>query len=421
MSILSKINIKSPLIPLCLLILIDHMGFGILYPILVPIFMDPTGGILGLGATEAAKSFWYSITLSVFPVCVFFCAAMVGDFSDQFGRKRVLVVCLLIATVAYALSAIAVDTASLGLLLLSRVFAGFSAGSMPIAQAAAIDLSDEKSKAANLGLVILMASTGFLLGPLVSAFFTNTSIVSWFSYSTPLYVASVLALLNLFMLLGCFQETFLPKKRAKIDIGRLLGLLVIPFKTDKIRFLASIFLLMQLGWSFYFQFISIFLLKKHAFTGQEIGYFMALMGVGFVTGSCWVLRIITRYFSDPQVGLLSLSVATFGSFLTICDIHPVFTWFTAFLLGMSMSVAYSILVKLFSSIVSEDKQGWIMGVSEAIASMAWATTPLVAGYLESVELSIPLSLGTSLLLFSAILLRFWKPSDQKYGLEEDFA
>lgn len=404
-----SLNFKNPFVSLSLLILIDHMGFGILYPILVPIFMDSGGGILGVGASEASKSLWYSITLSIFPICVFLSAASVGDFSDQFGRKKVLVLCLFVASIAYALSAIAVDFQNLPLLLLSRVLAGLAAGSMPIAQAAAIDLSTEENKAANLGVIIFMASFGFLLGPLVGAFFTNNAIASWFSYSTPLYFASIMALLNLWML-KFFNETFIPKKRASVSVIRMLNLLVVPFRMESIRFLACVYLLMQLGWSFYFQFISIFLLKKHAFSAQHIGYFMAVIGIGFAVGSCWVLRIITRYFKDPMVGLLSLSLATLGSFLTLCNLHFVFIWLTAFLLGVSMSVAYSIMVKLFSSLVSKEKQGWIMGVTEAIASVAWATTPLVATYLERFDLSVPITMATLLYLSSVLLLRYWKPA-----------
>ncbi len=408
---------SGPLLSLCLLILIDHMGFGILYPVLVPIFMDPDSGILGPAMSESTKNLWFSITLSVFPICVFFSAASAGDLSDQFGRKKILIFCLLIAAVGYALSAVAVDLRNLPLLLLSRVLAGLSAGSMPIAQAAAIDLSTEDSKASNLGIIILMASFGFLLGPLVGAFFTNPHIVSWFSYSTPLYFASFMALVNLWML-RFFKETFVPKQRAPLSVKRMFKLLTVPFCLENIRSLACIFLFMQLGWSFYFQFISIFLLKKHAFNAQHIGYFMSLIGVGFAFGSCVVLRIITKYFSDTTVALIALSFATLGGILTTSTLSSSGIWFIALLLGISMSVAYSIIVKLFSSLVSREKQGWIMGVSEAIASVAWATTPLIAGYVGQFSVSIPIMLATVLFLGSFLLLQFWKPSNIIFDVEE---
>ena len=291
------------------------------------------------------------------------------------GRKKVLLVCLFGAALGYALSGVAVDLKYVPLLIVSRALAGLTAGSMPIAQAAMIDISTPETKAGNIGLVILAASFGFLFGPLAGGFFANSNIISWFSYSTPLYFASILALGNMW-LLKHFKETFIPKNRVSINLKQSLDFLIAPFKTPNIRFLSFVYLLMQLGWSFYFQFIAVYLLKKHNFSSQDIALFMSLMGIGFALGSCWVLRFISKYLQDQIAALLTLSIATLCVFATVYDIHTNVAWVAAFLLGITMAAAYSILIKLFSSAVSEEKQGWIMGVSEAIVAVAWAITPL---------------------------------------------
>jgi len=403
---LSSFSFKSPLVPLYLLILIDHMGFGIFYPILVPIFMD-NNGILGLEATGSLRSFWYSVTLSVFPMAVFFGATLLGDLSDRIGRKKVLALCLGAAALAYALSGLAIDLRSLSLLLFSRIVAGIAAGSMPIAQAAVLDMSSEQEKIANLGLVILAASFGFLLGPLVGGLFANPKIVSWFNYSTPLYFSSILAVANL-LTLKLLKETFVPQRQAPFKFSQSLALMITPFCIKNLRFLAVIYLFMQLGWSFYFQFISIFLLKKHHFTAQDISLFMSLMGTGFAIGSCFVLRMVSHYFQEKTIALGSLTLLTLCVLATVIDIHPTIAWISTFFLGITMAIAYSIIIKLFSNLVSEERQGWIMGACEAISAIAWTITPLAASYLENVALSIPLSLATLLLLISAFMIKYWK-------------
>ncbi len=402
-----KIYLGNPLLPLYMLILLDHMGLGIIFPILVPIFMD-SNGILGPEAPDLLKSFWYSATLSIFPIAMFFGATVLGGLSDQLGRKKVLMICLLGAAVGYALSGLAVDTNNLYLLIFSRGLAGLTAGSMPIAQAAVIDISDDKNKAGNIGLVILAASFGFLFGPLVGGFFANTKIVSWFSYSTPLYFSSLMAVINL-VLLRLFQETFIPKKVVSVSLKQSLSFIVDPFRTKSIRFLASIYLLMQLGWSFYFQFIAVYLLKKYDFTSQHIALFMSLMGFGFALGSGWIPRLIAQYLRDNLAALGCLAIATLSILATVSDIHISIAWFASFALGVTMAAAYSIMIKLFSNSVSEEKQGWIMGVSEAIVAVTWAITPLLSSYLENVAISIPLVFSMGLLLISTIMLIYWKP------------
>lgn len=423
-----RINLRNPLIPLSLLILIDHIGFGILFPILVPVFMEGNG-ILGPETPEFMKSLWYNVTLSVFPVALFFGATLLGSLSDQLGRKKVLIFCLLGAILSYFLAGVAIDLKLVPLLILSRFLAGLTAGSMPIAQAAIIDISNEKDRSANLGIIILAASLGFLLGPMIGGFFSDGSIalsmadflgasfgnfvaknglVSWFNFSTPFFVASLLALINLCFLIFFFKDTYIPKKQKKFNWMESLELTVAPFKTKNIRFLSLIFLLIQFGWGFYFQFVSVFLLKRYQYSSQGISIFMTLMGVGFAFGSCWALRILTKYFEERKVAIGALMVIIPSSLITVCGFHPHLNWLAAFLMGTCMAIVYSLMVTFYSKTVSEDKQGWVMGVSEAVISIAFAITPLASIYLENWDLALPLQLAAIMLTLGTFLFLFWK-------------
>lgn len=401
------LNFKSPLIPLCLLILIDHIGYGILYPILVPLFMD-SNGILGPDAPEYLKSLLYNVTLSIFPITLFFGATFLGSLSDQFGRKKVLLICIVGAVFSYLLAGLAVDLNHVPLLIFSRFIAGLTAGSMPIAQAAIIDISEEENRSVNLGYVILAASLGFLVGPLIGGFFANPNWVSWFRYSTPFYVAAVLAFVNVCFLLGYFQESHVAKQKATFRWSECIELSLAPFKFKEIRFLSLIFFLVQLGWGFYFQFVSVYLLKRFNFSSQDIGFFMTIMGIGFAIGSCWALRILTKFFKEITVAIVALCVTALACFLTLIDFQVNFYWLPAFLMGVSMAVVYSLMVKFYSQTVSEDKQGWIMGVSEAVISVAFAVTPLISSYLENINLGLPIQCAFVLLGLGSFLLIFWK-------------
>jgi DHA1 family tetracycline resistance protein-like MFS transporter len=127
--------------PLFLVLFIDGMGLGLLFPILNALIMDPSGGILAHSVSVDARNFIFGGIISIFMLCWFFGAAYLGDLSDQVGRKKSLLICLLGAFLGYLLSAIAVICGSFSLLIIGRIIAGFTSGSQPIAQAAIIDIS----------------------------------------------------------------------------------------------------------------------------------------------------------------------------------------------------------------------------------------------------------------------------------------
>lgn len=410
-------TLKSPFVPLFLLVLVDHIGHGIFFPILVPVFMD-SDGILGPNVSSFMQSFWYNLTLSIFPIMLYFGATLMGGLSDRFGRKKILVICLMGASLSYFLAGLAIITKNLPLLIISRAMAGLTSGTMPIAQAAVVDLSSEKNSAQNLGLLIFAASLGFLVGPLLSGICSDSSIVSWFSYSTPFFIASLLGLLNLVSLLLVFKETYIPSTAHSFSLKKLLEFAVAPFIVKKIRFLSIIFLLLQLGWSFYFQFIAIFLLKKYQYGSQDISLSLSMMGIGFALGSTWLLRILAKYVSDKVAAIGTLMLATLCIFCTTLGFEQFYNWIFLFLIGATMATLYSLMIKFYSMTVSREEQGWVMGVSEAMVAIAWGTTPLLSTYLENWSLLLPLQVSTGLLILTILLLQMWTFPKHKKGISE---
>lgn len=132
--------------PLLLLIFIDSMGLGLVFPITNTLIMDPHSHFLAANVSLHTRSMLFGTIIGIFMLCWFFGASFLGDLSDNIGRKKSLMICLIGATLGYALSGIGVAVDSVALLLIGRIVAGFTSGSQAIAQAAVIDLSTpEKS------------------------------------------------------------------------------------------------------------------------------------------------------------------------------------------------------------------------------------------------------------------------------------
>src|SRR5262249_44495057 len=149
----------------------------------------------------------------IYMFCWFFGAALLGDYSDQVGRKKALMICLIGAFLSYLLSAFAVETQSLALLLVGRIVAGITAGSQSIAQAAIVDMSSPEHKARNLGTMLFAISLGFVFGPLAGGVLSDHSLLPIFTYAMPFYFAAGISFINAVLLFFLFKETFVQTQK----------------------------------------------------------------------------------------------------------------------------------------------------------------------------------------------------------------
>ena len=122
--------------PCLLAITVDSLGFGLVYPILTMMFGGTHRTLLGPGVSAAEADFLFGLGYMLYPAGMFFGASMLGDLSDRFGRKPVLLICMGGLSIATAMMAGGIALRSVSLLLFGRFLSGLMAGSQPIAQAA---------------------------------------------------------------------------------------------------------------------------------------------------------------------------------------------------------------------------------------------------------------------------------------------
>lgn len=394
--------------PLFLVLFIDSMGLGLVIPLLNDILINPASNFLPAATSVNLRNFLFGSTIGIFMLSWFFGASFLGDLSDQIGRKKSLMICLLGAFLGYALSALGVLFQSFTWLVIGRVIAGFTGGSQAIAQAAIVDLSTPEHKARNLGLILFAMSIGFIFGPLIGGLLSNHDLHPSFNYAMPFYFAAAIALLNALFLQIFFKETFYKAGPISVKIHRAIEIFASGFRHKPIRGLSITFLIMVFGWSGFYSFISMFLTKKFGFGATDLAWYMAVMGVGFGIGTGILVEFFTRRFSLFNTVIGGLIITIIAVLITTYTAKTFWIWLCVIPIGAAMALVYSVLLTIFSNQVDADSQGWAMGITGAIMAFAFGINGLMIGLLADFSPAIPLLITVASLAITALLLQIEK-------------
>lgn len=398
--------------PLLLVLFIDGMGLGLVFPILNDLIFSPTSNFLSTdNFSTVSYNVLYGVIIGIFMLCWFFGAAILGDLSDQIGRKKSLLICLVGAFLSYMLSAYAVMVHSLTYLIVGRVIAGFTSGSQPIAQAAIIDMSNPDEKTQNIGYILLAISLGFIFGPLFGGLLSNSNIISWFNFATPFYFAAAISFVNIIILEIFFHETFIPRHKVIIKPHRAIEIFISAFTHERIRNLSILFFIYIFGWSSFYSFISLYLLKYFNFDATDVGIYMALMGVGFGIGNGYLANFVSRLY-PLQDCFRYFTVLTVLCILVLLLIPKILTHYILIIpLTTAIATSYPCILTLFSDQVDEESQGWVMGITGAIMAFVWAINGVLVGVLAAFDAAYPLYVSAIFLLLSAVLTaKLYQPS-----------
>src|SRR5262249_49869589 len=150
---------------------------------------------------------------SIYDICQFIVAPGLGVLSDRFGRRPVLLVCLLGSAIGYLLLGFG---GALWVLFLGRAIDGLTGANNHVISAYLTGLIPPDQRGKYFGMVGALASVSVVIGPAVGG------LIAQFGYEVPFYLAAVVGFANL--LIGLlFMPESLPQERRipQINVARL--------------------------------------------------------------------------------------------------------------------------------------------------------------------------------------------------------
>ncbi|MCI0920797.1 TCR/Tet family MFS transporter [Sphingobacterium rhinopitheci] len=344
-------------------VVIDVIGLGIIIPVMPKLIQELTGGDL----SEASRYggwlvFTYAITQFVF-------ASVLGNLSDKYGRRPVLLISLIGFSLNYLLMGIA---PTIAWLFVGRFIAGITGASYTVAAAYIADISTPEKKAQNFGLLGAAFGLGFIIGPVLGG------LLGHFGARVPFYAAGVLCFVN--FLYGYFivPESLKPELRRPFEwksanpIGAFIHIKSHPIILPLI---ACIFLInmashsVQSTWSYY-------TLEKFGWDEKMVGLSLGFIGTLLMIVQAGLIRVII-----PKIGTGKAIIAGIVIYMIT---FPLYGLATASWMLYAISVPYVLagitgpaLQSHISNLVPQDEQGRIQGGITSVISLTAILGPII--------------------------------------------
>ena len=357
-------NVHRPaLIFILITVMLDAMGIGLIMPVMPDLIVEVQGGSL------ANAALWGGILSTVFAVMQFLFGPLIGNLSDRFGRRPVLLISLVVMTVDYLVMAVA---GSMALLLVGRVVGGIATATSGTASAYVADISAPKDKAANFGLIGAAFGIGFVLGPLIGG------LLGGYGTRAPFYAAAALSALNAVFGYVVLRETVTDRIRRPFYWRRAnpLGALRHLGKLPGIRPLLVMYFLYQVAFHVYPSVWSFFTQERFGWGPGTIGLSLALFGIMMALVQGVLIRFVLRWLGERNTVVYGHVFDVFAfaalAFVTSGALALVLTPLAA--LGAVITPA---LQAMMSKMVGDDQQGELQGILTSIYALAMIVSPLM--------------------------------------------
>jgi len=354
---------KHALAFIFLTVLIDTIGFGIILPVMPQLIVELTG------ETVARATLIAGGLLTTYAILQFACGPIMGNLSDRFGRRPVLLASLAAFSLDYLLMGFA---PTIGWLFLGRALAGIAGAVYSPAMAYIADVSPPDKRAQSFGLMGAAFGLGFIIGPAIGG------LLGELGPRAPFFAAAALAALNFLYGLIVLPESLPKENRRKFEWARAnaLGALLSLRRYPTVIAIAGAVFLWQLAHQVYPSTWAFFAKIRFEWTEAAIGASLAFVGVlmaftqGYLTG-----KIVPR-IGEYRAVILGITV---GAIQMLMLAFATTAWFayTAFVVGALQGLAYPAMNAIMSKQIPADQQGELQGGVASMMSLSMIVGPFV--------------------------------------------
>ena len=380
---------------LFLIVFSNLLGFGIIIPLL-PYYAENFGANPNEVTLLMAS---YSLMQLIF-------SPILGRISDIYGRKKILILCLIGSAISYFLLYFAT---SFGLVLFARSIAGLFASTTAIANAYVTETTSSANRSKGMGLIGAAFGLGLVFGPVIGGYFGGGDIDN-INYKMPFIFAIIVAIISFVLAHFILIE---PKKRNKqfISINFLDSFkdLINLFKIPALLFLITVSFLVTFSFAGFETTFALWTERAMSWASKQTGFaftFTALLAA-LVQGV--FIGKLTKSFGEIKLLITSCFLMLIGLFFITLSIQNLFyLTFSLGILGISVGLGNPSLNSLLSKNLNKNIIGTSFGVVQSVGSLARILSPLAMGNLfYFFGMNSPYNFGTFLMFISLLIFFYY--------------
>lgn len=344
------------------IVLIDMLGFGIVIPVLPGLIMHLAHVPIGTAASYAG---WLG---AGYAAMQFLCAPIIGNLSDRFGRRPVLLAAIFALGIDYLIQAAA---PVFWWLVIGRIIAGITGASFSAAYAYIADVTPPERRAASFGMMGMAFGIGFVVGPALGG------IVGSFGPRLPFYLAAALALGNFLFGLVFLRESLPVENRRPFDWRRanaFAALRALRGQSGTVLWFVAALGTWQLAHIVYPAIWTYMAIAAYGFSTRDVGLALALVGFSSALVQGFGMRLILPRLGERRaviVGITGLICAAIG----YCLAHNAWQVYLAIVVGAAQGLVQPSISGLNSRAVDARSQGELQGAVQSISSLAQIVGP----------------------------------------------
>ena len=348
---------------------IDSLGIGIIIPVAPTLIME----LSGLPLAEAAPIAGW-LTLS-YALMQFVFSPILGNLSDKYGRKPILLASLAALAIDYVLIGLA---PTLAWLFVGRIIAGIAGATFATANAVVADIIPPEKRAKYFGFNGAAWGMGFVIGPVIGG------LLGQYGPRVPFFAAAAFTAVNFLIALAVMRETLPPAARREFSARRAnaLGALRAMRRIPGAMRVLFVLLMYQIGHDTLPSTWVWVTMAKFGWTERDIGLSLAVLGFGTIIVQGGLVGLFTQRIGEHRTALLGLGCGAVG-FVGYAFATTPAMLFASVPLGCLTGLTMPALRAILSRATPANAQGELQGAIAGIVSFTAVVIPFTMTHLFS--------------------------------------
>lgn len=370
----------------------EVLGFSSVMP-LIPL----------LGINLGLTTFQVGLILSIFSLCQLFASPITGKISDKFGRKPLLLFSQMSTLIGFILLGLANNV---WILIAARLVDGLLGSNMTVTQAYISDVTTHNQRTKTYGYSSAVFGAGLIFGPMIGGvlllIFNN-------NFSAPFFFAAGVCLLSIILVILFLPES-LPEKRSKFNL-KFREIIPIKetksfFKSAETRGILIVFFLYSFGFFLFISTFALFTTEQLNITAQQITFYMSWLGILRVLFQSVLITPILKKVSENATLFSGIVALVFTMLFLIFVSNYWIAFIPISFLAFGTGVTRPILTSKLTKVGKREDVGSLLGVNNALNSIAQIITPILGGAI--LELFPPQILPLLSAIIFSIIFILWR-------------